>query len=166
MLGRFTHMKNCKHQLIRNNLVFLHIPKTGGGTLYTILNKRYEKGKIFDIDSSNVYKSIEEFKNFSQKRRLEIKLLRGHMPFGLHEYLPNSSEYITLMRGPVDRIISYYYYLIRTPAHYLYDEVISQNMTLEKFVCSEITTEMDNHQVRLISGVGDHHINFGECSQQ
>jgi hypothetical protein len=38
-------------------------------------------------------------------------------------------------------------------------------MSLDDYVCSGITTEMDNDQVRLISGVGGQ-IKFGECSRK
>jgi len=88
-----------------------------------------------------------------QKERQEIRCLKGHMPFGLHSYLPRPAIYITLFRYPVDRMISQYTHVLRTSDHYLHNEVTSKNMSLCDFVSSGISLELTNHQTRLISGI-------------
>ena len=75
------------------------------------------------------------------------------MPFGLHKYLSVPATYITMLREPVDRVISHYYFARKNPAHYLHQEVISKRMTLADFVGSGLSTELTNDQTRLISGV-------------
>jgi hypothetical protein len=42
--------------------------------------------------------------------------------------------------------------VLRKPDHYLHEKVVSENITLEQYVNSGISTELDNGQVRLISG--------------
>jgi hypothetical protein len=139
-------------------LIFLHIPKAAGSTLHRIIEKQYEPSTIFTIPS--FYSSKEEFRQAAEFQLKEIKVLKGHMFFGLHEVLPNPSIYITLLRDPVERIISHYYYVLRTPIHYLYKDVKTKNMSLKEYACSGLSVELDNGQTRLISG-----FNFLDHSQ-
>lgn len=134
-------------------LIFIHIPKAAGTTLHRIIERQYPRNTIYTINGANVQKSIQEFKNLSEIERQKIRCLKGHMPFGLHKYLPRPAAYITLLRNPVDRIISHYYYVLRTPSHYLYNVVTSENMSLSDYVSSGISPELTNGQTRLISGV-------------
>src|SRR5690606_18742995 len=92
------------------------------------------------------------------------ELIKGHMPFGVHEYLPNESTYITMLRDPVERVISHYDYVLRRTTHHLRARIIESNMDLEAYVTSGITHEMDNGQVRLLSGHDDD-LPFGACSE-
>lgn len=133
-------------------VIFLHIPKAAGTTLHRVLERQFPRETIFSIDGANVQKSINEFKNLSEKERLKIKCLKGHMPFGLHEYFPQPSTYVTLLRDPIDRIISHYYFVLRRPDHYLHAEVTSKRMSLRDYVDSGISPELMNGQTRLISG--------------
>lgn len=144
-------------------VIFIHIPKTGGMTLQRILEKQYKFNNTFTINSRYFYESIEQFKHLPESQRAAIKLLQGHMFFGLHEFLPMPCSYITILRNPIDRIISHYYYVIQNPTHYLYQSVISQKMNLRDYVCSGLSPELDNCQTRLLSGVQEP-IGVGQCS--
>mgnify|MGYP001031531163 CR=1 FL=1 len=144
-------------------VIFIHIPKTGGTTLQRILEKQYKTNNIFKIKAEYFHESIEEFKNILESKRREIRLLEGHMFFGLHEFVPMPCSYITLLRNPIDRIVSHYYYVIQHPNHYLHQDVVSHKMSLKDYVCSGISTELDNGQTRLLSGIEDP-IDFGQCS--
>ncbi len=138
----------------RKSLIFLHIPKAGGTTLHRIIERNYRKNVIFSIrayDIDSIRKSIDELKNLPEMQRARLKVLRGHMPFGLHEHLPQPSTYITMLRNPVDRVLSHYYYARQRPDHYLHDE--ARRMNLRDYVCSGISAELENGQVRLLSGV-------------
>jgi len=102
--------------LSKQNLIFLHIPKNGGTTLNTIINRKYKKDAIFNIVEVNHERpNIPEFKNLPQNEREKIKVLKGHLQFGLHTYLPGPSKYVTLLRKPEDRIYSYYQYVKQRP---------------------------------------------------
>lgn len=145
------------------SIIFLHIPKTAGTTLDAIMLRQYEQKSIFPLQLP-VQESIAKFKSLPEDQKREIKVLYGHMRFGLHEYFPQPSTYITIMRDPVERIISLYYYILRTPKHDLYHEITSKNMSLKDCLCSKITTELDNAQARLLYGVNETEIGFGQCS--
>lgn len=92
----------------------------------------------------------------------KFRLIEGHIGFGLHEFIPQPSTYITLLRNPVKRIISYYNYVKSHPSHYLHETVTLHNMSLKDFVNSQLSIELDNLQTRMISG--NHLIEFGTCS--
>lgn len=132
-------------------LIFQHIPKAGGTTFHAILEKVYQKGVIHDIEVKAGKLTVNEFTELSAHQRNQIDLLKGHMPYGLHNYFSRDKvKYITLFRHPVKRIISHYFYVLRTPVHYLYKEVVGKKMTLQEYALSDLTNELDNGQVRLL----------------
>jgi hypothetical protein len=134
-------------------LIFIHIPKAAGTTLHEIVSRQFPREATFTIDGAHVRRSIEEFKGLPQEERERIRCLKGHMPFGLHSHFPVPATYITLLRDPVERIISHYYYVLRQPKHYLHDEVARKNMTLDEYVRSGLSPELTNGQTRLVSGI-------------
>jgi hypothetical protein len=146
-------------------IIFLHIPKAAGITLYNILDRQYKKQEIYTIDGVRVKESVEHFKKLSIEKRSNFSLLKGHQPFGLHEYMIGSVKYITMLRNPVDRIISFYYYVLSEPKHYLHDTVKAKKLSLDDFVVSGLSNELDNGQVRLIAGC-DVDLEYGGCSRE
>jgi Sulfotransferase family len=153
------------HQQDNMHLIFLHIPKTAGTTLRRILDGYYDRDRSFEIVGERLKETMEEFISLPAARRAEIMFLRGHMPFGLHEYLPQPNTYITMLRNPTARVISEYYYILTRPAHYLYEPINGKNLDIEKFVSTGLTTETDNGQLRLLTGHIDD-IKNGGCTRQ
>lgn len=143
-------------------VIFLHIPKAAGSTLHNILRRQYGKRETFHIDGGNVLKSVGEFQQLATAQRAEIKLLKGHMTFGLHDHFAEPVIYITMLRHPIDRIVSHYYYVLRTPSHYLHETLTSGKMSLLEYATSGISTELDNGQTRLLAN--DERTPFGQCS--
>jgi hypothetical protein len=132
-------------------IIFLHLPKTGGLTLYDILERQYKKGEVYTIKIKNKRPALQEFINLPDIEKTKIKVLRGHMPFGYHQFLQEEAKYITVLRNPVDRVISHYYYILEHPDHYLYDKV--KGMKVEEYVISDVTHELDNGQIRDITEI-------------
>jgi hypothetical protein len=133
-------------------LIFLHIPKTAGTTLNRLLEKYYESKYSWKINSPYPHNFQDELNKISQVQKEEINLFKGHMAFGLHELLPQPSSYITMLRDPVERVISLYYFILRTPDHYLYNLVREHQMSLKECISSRISSELENGQTRLLSG--------------
>ncbi len=143
-------------------VIFFHIPKTAGTTLLDILDRQYPPDVVHSF-GPDAHESTAQFKSMDKESRNKIRLLRGHMAYGLHEYLPTPVVYFTLFRDPAARVISYYNFILRTPDHYLYDAVMSKDMSLHDLLESGLPLMMNDGQVRLISGVwGDP--DFGEVS--
>lgn len=134
------------------SILFLHIPKAAGSTLRTIIDRQYAEEEIFTIDGANVDASIDRFCRLPHAKKERIRCLKGHMAFGLHEHLDPPSTYVTILRDPIERIISHYYYVLRKPSHYLHEEIISRNMSLREYANSGLSDELKNGMTRLISG--------------
>jgi len=147
---------------LNRTIIFLHIPKAAGTTIHSILENQYSSKSIFSIHGGKVQESMDKFKRLSDKRKREIILIKGHMKFGLHKFIPQPSTYFSLIRDPIDRIVSHYHYVLRTPNHYLYNKVKKADMDIKEYVESGISTELNNGQLRDLSGVGKS-FKFGEC---
>lgn len=143
-----------------DNLIFLHIPKAAGSTLHPVLERHYSKRAYRTI---SLPEQLEAFKQLPPTERGRIRLLKGHMPFGMHTYLEGRSRYVTLLRHPAERVVSHYYYVKRKPGHYLHHHLLS-GMSLAEFASAGLSGEMDNGQVRLLSG-HDQDIPCGQCTR-
>jgi hypothetical protein len=141
----------------------VHIPKTAGTTLARIIDRQYPPQARLLLERH--HEGVREFQALPQPRRAEIRLLRGHIPYGLHEHCPRPSTYFTLMREPIDRLVSYYYFVQRQADHYLHDYANTPGMTLKRYVEDKVSLQMDNMQTRLLSGVWTDP-GYGECDEE
>ena len=150
----------------RNDLpvIFLHIGKTAGSTLNAILARYYTRQETFRVYPKRYYDTLEALTSLPAARRGEIRLLHGHMPFGVHEHLPAPATYITMLRQPVDRVMSLYYFARRRPEHYLHQPILRGNLDIERFVSGGLSWEMDNGQLRVLTG-HMHDIEIGGCTR-
>jgi galactose-3-O-sulfotransferase len=132
-------------------IVFLHIGRTAGTTLNSVLDRQYPQRAIYQFDSHRLPDSIAEFRSLPAARRSAMRVVRGHVDFGIHEAIPGPSTYITMLREPVERLISHYQYVRERP-HRLSQRVVEQNMTLEEYVRSGISVELNDWQTRVLAG--------------
>jgi hypothetical protein len=137
-------------------VIFLHIPKTAGTTFNSILSWLYLGRPSYWISPDDLHAS--EFKALPVASRSCLELLRGHMYFGLHEYLAQPATYITFLRKPIARVLSYYSNALAEAAyhtgksHWFLDAV--RSMSFEEFIDCGKDKELENGQVRRISGIG------------
>ncbi|MGF1495087.1 MAG: sulfotransferase family 2 domain-containing protein [Microcoleaceae cyanobacterium] len=135
----------------RNNdvlIVFLHIPKAGGTTLNGIINLQYSRNRIIRANGINNAKSL--LASLSAEEVERIQMLRGHFAFGIHEFINRSCSYFTLLRDPVKRVISQYYYIRNSPS--LPNHGLLNSISLEEYISRE-KDKLCNQQTRMLFGL-------------
>lgn len=102
-------------------LAFVHIPKTAGGTVTSMLAAAYPEeglGKsgnyLHDSDRSEWKVVKRSGKGWEDWRRAGGRVVTGHTPYGVfREHLPPDTRYMTFLREPIDRVLSHYHRHIR-----------------------------------------------------
>jgi hypothetical protein len=148
----------------KQTLIFLHMPKTGGTTMHAILKRQYRAENTFRTNPEQHWESLRVFREFSDKEKSKIELITGHMRFGIHEHVEQPWYYLTFLRDPIQRVISYYYYILGYQKHYLHQKIKSENMSLEAVLEGGVSREFNNFQTRRISG--QDRADYGHCSNE
>jgi hypothetical protein len=136
----------------REALIFLHIPKTAGTTLNRIIEWQYNPVSIFTVDPHRIRATVARFKKFPEQRRRRFRVVRGHLLYGIHEFLPQGATYITMLRDPVARVLSTYAFILRRPLHPLHRKLKAGRLGVEDLI--RMTPHRQNLQCRFISGIG------------
>jgi hypothetical protein len=152
-------------------IIFLHIGKTGGSSLRTILRRQFRRDEILEFRAPppaegrlRRERGLEIFAALPEATRDRARLVMGHAPFGVHAFIPRPSTYVTMLRDPMKLVVSLYHYIRRTPKHELHARLMSEGLSLEAFVTSGMSPETDNSQVRAIAG--DTGTPFGACGPE
>lgn len=112
-------------------LIFTHIPKTGGTSLRAVLGRHYPTHTVHFKDNNN-YLNARHILTLPPAERDGLRLIAGHLSYGIHAYLTGASVYITLLRDPVKRLISNYFFARSLPHHKQHDNAM--RLSLEEFV--------------------------------
>ncbi len=95
-----------------NPLIFTHIPKTGGMSLFATMSEHYgmDIADMYDVSAydSNKNEQLAELLTDPLK-----SVYTGHFPFGIHEFLSRPCCYMAIVRKPLDRIMSLYFYSLQ-----------------------------------------------------
>lgn len=126
-------------------LLYMHIPKTAGSTFSQILSKQYQSG----VRPCYFEESLEILNEFKKDDADTIKCVYGHFLFGLHTHISRSAIYITLLRDPVERVISLFYFW-RSYNNSQQEKLNS--MSLKDFICSDDFIENANNQTCYLAG--------------
>jgi hypothetical protein len=141
------------------SVIFLHLPKTAGTTLNRLIEWEYPLTEMYSVDPVLFEWSYARLRNLPEKRLRKTRIFKGHMLFGLHEVLPQPATYITVLRNPVDRVLSAYYFMRGYKLHPLYWKLRRNKWSLEEYV--ERTTR-DNVQCKIIANAAYHE----PCTQE
>jgi hypothetical protein len=97
---------------------FVHIPKTAGSSFRSVL-KRWYGVELMIFDSHDQ----EAFAREWQDRDGPTRAIAGHFSFGLHQAILAGAcrpLYLSLVRDPVERFVSFYKHALQTPDHALH----------------------------------------------
>jgi hypothetical protein len=136
-------MKSAKKS---RTTIFLHVAKTAGTTLNQVLGREYADILSFYIPKESE-SHFEDFKN--RLKNENAALIRGHFELGWHYFLSRPFTYFTILRDPVERVISEYFYILSSPGHPLFSHVAKKNVSLVDFVKK---WNAPNLQTKKISG--------------
>ena len=145
-------------------VLFLHIPKAGGSTLGEYVYNQCCAPDSNGDDPLSAGVAYLEYGFIKPPElvvpeqvvdllsRRDLRAVIGHFWFGLHEHVARPCRYVTLLRDPVERVVSLYYYA-----------KLEETMSLEEFARKPPFREVDNDQVRRIAGVNPP---VGECTRE
>ena len=130
--------------------IFLHVQKSAGTSVRVALEPLYRKCEIALIYPDVPGISLADFCKLPRYQRQEIKFLAGHTYFGVHEYLEKPSRYVTVLRNPIDRLISNFWHHKNSDNNFTID---GRKIPIEQVVNEGLTEEFDNYATRVICGL-------------
>ncbi len=131
-------------------IAFVHIPKTAGSTLVTMLEDLYSPAQTYKIHYNGSRKQVRRLNAALKRQRDTLRIVRGHMDFAWSALMPPDTRFFTFLRDPVERVISHYYQYRRkqdSPIH-----ALAMRSTLLQWVRDCGIDEMDNGQTRHLAG--------------
>lgn len=138
-------------------IAFFHIEKTAGSTLRTILQRNFALGELYPMYTEQARTA---FRQMLPKVKDKIKVVYGHFCLDVADWLPRDMVFITMLRDPVERVASYYYFnrfVRKTGPEF--------QLSLRAYLEQRDHTPIDNWMVRCLSGVTDR-IPLGECTAE
>src|ERR1700733_14378818 len=99
-------------------LIHMHLPKTGGTSLSSMVKHGFKNDEVFEWTRHgvNVYSALSVATPEASQQQLaafgldRIRYLSGHVPFGVHRVFDRPARYITVLRNPVERVVSSFYW--------------------------------------------------------
>lgn len=108
-----------------DRILFVHIRKTGGTSLRTLMDIFFA---VEDINSKQIYDLQGFYKELATLSR--YRFLRGHVPYTIAQYIHPDPFVITMLRHPVKRIVSLYKHARREERniHFIRDEALEYDL--------------------------------------
>jgi hypothetical protein len=128
-------------------VLFDHFPKCAGTSVSDYLKSQHLPRKTYTTSGSDPLESVSQFKALPEKIRFSYDLIYGHCAHELLDFTHPDKITLTILRDPVERIISHYFYVKRTRYHYLHEPVLQSSISLEEYATSGLSIELRNFYV-------------------
>lgn len=122
---------------------FIHVPKTAGTTMLRIIEDRYPPGAV----ESLYLVPPEEAAARIAKIGTGTRIVAGHVDYGYSAHFPGTFRAFAMLREPVERALSLFYFVKREPSHPSHQAVLDGKISIE-----EMSREQGGMQARFIAG--------------
>ena len=129
-------------------LIFIHLPKTAGTSLRRTIQKNYRSRELFFVYNRHPeFHSMDELWGFDPEDFTKYKIIMGHFPFKRKLFPFDDRRFVTIVREPVQRVISYHRHVMGR------DEWRGREISLIEYMQTSGDIQLQNHQTRLLSGM-------------
>ncbi|MCA8154888.1 Wzt carbohydrate-binding domain-containing protein [Burkholderia contaminans] len=132
------------------DVLFAHVPKTGGTTLHRLFEQAVGEGACTgQIKSMQYSKALIAYGN--------ARVISGHLWFSPGEQLSGSRTNVTFLREPLDRALSHYYFSRNDVGYSLGGTFAETQFGLMEYVLSgdpSVLGAISNFQSRLFAPLG------------
>jgi len=145
-----TRRPGMEQQKAAPTLVYFHIPKCAGSTVMSLLRANYGAG-FHRVGNGGGWR---KFHKRPAEQRNRITCLTGHLPWGVQiGTIPRPYQTAMMLRHPVDRVVSLYWFVRRFPKHKWYE--FARQRGLVAFATSGAFADVDNGMTRWLAGCKD-----------
>jgi hypothetical protein len=141
---------------------FIHVPKCGGTSLRGALMAAYGERLCAVYRGADAHTTGTDRENFLDATRLRGKpsglsylprheVYFGHYRFGIHNHLSRPGPYLSMVRSPLDRLLSEVKHIIRH-AHSKFHRAMMSASGLQELVETHRGWRFDNLITRMFSG--------------
>lgn len=148
-----------------DRIAFIHIPKVAGSSIHQYFEATYGTDRVIWY-SSNVFREMTESQLKVQVKELaQFSVIGGHIPLMSTEtmhYLSGKTLFVTIIREPIERLISHFYYIQERSNHHQYNNIIPDDLVGSIKYSKKFRDYLSNIQCRFIGGSR----NFEKVQQQ
>lgn len=152
-VSKIKDIKVYKENVIGKQVVFIHIPKTGGLSVHKMLSLA-----MFDVDKYKRFNSLKEL--VADTNRRLYPLVSGHFFFDAYKILSKEVIIFTFLRDPIKRVISAFEFMKSHPEVWLGE--LAQGSLRDFLSHPYVQKSINNVQTKLLG----FEINFGKYYSQ
>ena len=109
-------------------VLFNHIGKCAGSTVNNYLKSCYPKEVQFSTDGWHPGRSVSQFRMKTQEQRYKYECITGHATNQLLGFVHPDTKLVTVLRDPVERTISNYWYMRQDKKHSCHRDAMRMSM--------------------------------------
>lgn len=130
--------------------VFLHIPKTAGSSVRSVIEKNVPVDRLVRMYGPMQNVSLGQLVRNAEVKLRTADILYGHIEARVHQYVDRKCQYITVLRDPAERILSAYKY-IRYDASWHPAHEMMNRLTIDEWL-DETPKYATNNMSRILAG--------------